>query len=148
MYNISKILVYVSSIASVNTTIYLNITRDLTGLKYGNILFSICVLFCFFSLLLYICDASFNWTLSFIPLLTSLSLSSVNIIYPSSFIIPKFHAAFSYISVKYFNSLPVSIEKPLSFCPLPFLLPHVTHNLILTIYKLQFGISIQIHTNR
>jgi len=76
------------------------------------IFYSPSVLFCFSSLLLYICDVSFNWTLSFIPLLTSLSLST-NITYPSSFIIPKFHAAFSYISVKYFNSLPVSIKTSL-----------------------------------
>ena len=45
---IPKILASASLSASVNTTIYLCITRDLTGLECGNVLFYICILSRFF----------------------------------------------------------------------------------------------------
>ena len=45
---------------------YLRIIRDLAGLKFGNVLFSICAVLYFLSfapILLYICDISFGWCL-------------------------------------------------------------------------------------
>ena len=54
VYSVSKILGYVSPIASVNTIIYFNIIRDLASLEYGNVLFSTCAILFFFLSPLYL----------------------------------------------------------------------------------------------
>ena len=71
--------------------------------------YSISLLFLVFSffhfIFLYAFGASFSWTLNFIPFLIPLSLGT-KIIYRFTI----FRTAFSHISVKYFNYVPVSIK--------------------------------------
>jgi len=106
---ISKILASASLSASVNTTIYLCITRDMTGLGCSNIfilhLYSFSFFLFFVSIFLYAFGASFSWILNFIPFLTPLS-PGTKITYRFTI----FRTTFSHISVKYFNSVPVSIK--------------------------------------
>ena len=87
--------------------------RNLAGLRFGNILFSIYAVLYFLSfapIFLYICDVSFSWILNIIPLLTLLSSWYQDYLFFPIYRSTKFHVAFSHTSVKYFNFLPDSIK--------------------------------------
>ena len=109
-YSVSKILVPATPTASVNTTIYLCISRDLAGLRFGNVLFSTCAVF---SLLrsntpLYLrrlLQLNSDHHSSFNSLVTRYQDYLSFLIYRST----KFCVAFFYTPVKYSNSLLDSI---------------------------------------